>query len=118
MTITSEQLGAVAVRLGGTKLVPASTVIVQCGPTDKWYFEGRNADGDGFYPIWSDGSLLPAILNRAAEMGYKPDLRRTLHDHPRELWNCEMTPEGPPDSYGATPLEAAILAFIQLPVKP
>jgi hypothetical protein len=67
--------------------------------------------GIGFVPM-SDGDLLLAILNKAAEMGERIDLSF--------LPNAKVWGMGPTQSpnrirqYGNTPLEVALLAFAQL----
>lgn len=61
----------------------------------------------------SDGDLLLAILNRAAEMGERIDLSFLPI---AKVWG--MGPTQSPNrvrQYADNPLEAAILAFIQLP---
>lgn len=111
MTITAEQLQQVAERLDkpGLRLVGGHRHLY-CWNWD----EGATSSGG----VLSDGDLLLAIMNRAAEIGHLPTLESTRAE--KALWSCRIFADEGPFIYGCsyTPLEAAILAFIQLPVTP
>lgn len=87
------------------------------------YMQRKDCDGGGWYSTHtlSDGDLLLAILNKAAEMGHVPALEVAKPD----LSEVRIWPRKGRTSwtnfyhaFGTTPLEAAIAAFVQLPEKP
>lgn len=112
MTITPEVLEKVARGLGHYSLSgrdPHGRHIAWQKTADQKQYSGKS---------YSDGDLLLAVLNRAAELGHKPELR---YRKGARDWRCEIelsqpvTPVYSKVGTVETALEAALLAFAQLP---
>lgn len=116
VNISQEQLQQVAERLGERHL--------KCTHDGEW--ESHYPEGDGWQTRWrSDGDLLLSILNRAAEMGYETSVtfNPAVFEGDPKFWSADNVTwprqyhgETVSSARGDSALEAAILAFIQLPI--
>lgn len=124
MTLTPEQLQLVAERLGWQSMEDRSG---NYGPHIRVHRRWRACEREGCHESHSDGELLLAILERAAQMSIggqqcRPFLSPNLPGE-KWRWDCEISNYTPQSGAGEvavlgqgdTPLAAAILAFIQLP---
>jgi hypothetical protein len=98
--LTPEVLQKVARHFGGDALVRGH----ELDPEEPSWHVHR--EGKCYRCIYSDGELLLAVLNKAAEMGLCTGL-----EFDEGTWACWVADNS---GYDTAPLEAALLAFSQL----